>query len=224
MRYLLQTLSTRVISWSQMISFAPSMPLYIESNFNSKKQNLSKMNKELLNSVDLTNKIFALCLLMLVFALTTCLFIVTLLLSYQHLCRSKDRTNRRRKPTPEFVSWVQKNLSKRYVRRQKSGASIFRDNIIIKHELDAHRWAEVTFQEDNVLEDLEFYEMRSEIDSIDFGQDLQTKLKWEETLKTQVLRAPSNNEQKSIPRKLKWHSNVRRNLLEEFENQREIFV
>ena len=182
------------------------------------------MNKELLNSVDLTNKILALSLLMLVFALTTCLLIVTLLLSYQHLCRSKDRKRRQRKPTPEFVSWVQKNLSKRNVRRQKSGASVFRDNMIIKHELDANRWAEVTFQEDNILEDLEFYEMRSEIDSIDFGHDLQTKLKWEETLKTRVLRAPSNTAQKSLPRKLRWHSNVRRNLLEEFENQREIFV
>ena len=93
------------------------------------------MKKELLNSVDLTNKILALSLLMLVFALTTCLLIVTLLLSYQHLCRSKDRKRRQRKPTPEFVSWVQKNLSKPNVRRQKSGASVFRDNKIIKHEL-----------------------------------------------------------------------------------------
>ena len=184
------------------------------------------MNQEFLNSVDLTNKIFALSLLMLIFILTTCLVIVTLLLSYQHLYRRKNKTRRQRKPTPEFVNWVQKNLSKRQVRRQKSGVSVFRNDMILKHEIDANRWAEATFHEDNVLEDLEFYEMRSEIGSLEFERDLQAKLKWEETLKTRVLRAPTNSLQKSANRKpRRWHSNVRRNLIEEFENnQTEIFV
>ena len=184
------------------------------------------MDRNFLNSVDLTNKVFALSLLMLIFVLTTCLVILTLLLSYKHLYRQKYKTQRQRKPTPEFVNWVQKNLPKRKVRRQKSGVSIFRNDMVLKHEIDANRWAEATFHEDNVLDDLEFYEMRSEIGSHDFERDLHAKLKWEEKLKTRVLRAPTNSLQKPANRKpRRWHSNVRRNLVEEFEcNQHEIFV
>ena len=185
--------------------------------------------QEFMNSVDLTNKIFAMSLILMVFILTTCFIVVTLLLSYQHCRRhSTQPTNtRQRKPTPEFVRWVQKSLNSRggHVRRHRSGASIFRNsrfdaNITeLRHEGDVNRWAEATFQEDNVLEDLEFYEIRSDLDSVDFGQDLNVKLKWEETLKTRVLRAPTaRNNYSTINRKLAWHSNVRRNLLDEFEN------
>lgn len=89
----------------------------------------------------------------------------------------------------------------------------------LRHEGDVNRWAEATFQEDNVLEDLEFYEIRSDLDSVDFGRDLNAKLEWEQTLKTRVLRAPTaRSNYPTIDRKLAWHSNVRRNLLDEFEN------
>ena len=183
------------------------------------------MNKEFLNSVELTNKIFAMSFLLLVFTLTTCFVIITILLSYQQ-CRKmrKSKTlrkDRQRKPTPEFVRWVQKSLSgRKIVRRAKSGASIFKNSrfdATLRHEGDANRWAEATFQEDNVLEDLEFYEIRSEVDSIDFGRDLASKLKWEEAIKSEVLRAPSvQRVYPTINKKLAWHSNVRRNLLDEF--------
>ena len=54
----------------------------------------------------------------------------------------------------------------------------------IKNEADFQKIQEITLQEDNIFDDLEFYEIRSE--------DLKNKISWEEMIKSKILQAPSD--------------------------------
>ena len=102
----------------------------------------------------------------------------------------------------------------------------------IKNEANFQKIQEITLQEDNIFDDLEFYEIRSDI-STDFCEDLKNKISWEEMIKSKILQAPSNtkrdqilNGYNSMPvrRKRKFHSNVRRNLMEEFNNASDFYI
>ena len=202
--------------------------------------NPKMLNPQFLESVQLSDKMFGMAFMMLIFALLTSFISVIIYLSVKR-CQN-DRENvkenvRQRKPTPEFVHWVQNRLTGRPIRKRSGGGSIFQcsrldANVTIKNEADFQKIQEITLQEDNIFDDLEFYEIRSDI-STDFCEDLKNKISWEEMIKSKILQAPSNtkrdqilNGYNSMPvrRKRKFHSNVRRNLMEEFNNASDFYI
>ena len=201
------------------------------------------LNPQFLESVKLSDKMFGMAFMMLIFALLTSFISVIIYLSAKRCLnvRDSDRENvRERKPTPEFVHWVQNRLTGRPIRKRSGGGSIFQcsrldANITIKNEADFQKIQEITLQEDNIFDDLEFYEIRSDI-STDFCEDLKNKISWEEMIKSKILQAPSNTKRdqilngntryNSMPvrRKKQFHSNVRRNLMGEFNNASDFYI
>ena len=199
------------------------------------------MNKQFLSSVELSDKMFSLLFAILIFALLVTFVAIIIFLSYRQ-CREKKNQksesestrSRSRRPTTEFVRWVQDTIfpssgSTMKVNRHSASASAsffhvsrVDANITIKCESEFAKIHEITLQEDNIFDDVQFYEIRSSV-STEFCEDLRTKVKWEEMIKAKILKAPHRSPQdkqmeKKEELKRPLQSNVRRNLLDEFND------
>jgi len=160
------------------------------------------------NSINANHKIFAMTFLLMSFLMVMSFVGVIVYLNVRR-CRHFQKANDEEK-SKSFTFHENAHFLPDLVPREKCGnMSILSDN----------RANDTIRQDaDNVHDDFEFYEIRSDV-STEFCNVIETQVKWETLIKQNVLKVPpkatktpkTNNA--TMPRK---YSNVRRNLLDEF--------
>ena len=193
-----------------------------------------------MNSIDSDDKVFAIFFMMLSFLMIVSL-IGAIILIYISKCKNRKNFDNEEK-SKSFLYESRKDqilhylpyIAKKSLRKSEESRKTLivdltkkseesRKNLIsdLAKNMNISIVNEITFNESirqditNVHDDFEFYEIRSDV-STEYCDDLDNQIKWETLIRENVLKIPTKNgNNKSLPRKT--FSNVRRNLLPEFD-------